>query len=476
MRWLVVLALFGMTSVMHASVPTEPIDDFVASEIPVSGTPGVAYAVVEGGEIYSGARGEILTGSGRRISRDTPFVIGSISKSFTAVAVMQLVEAGGVDLDAGISQYLEAFSDSPGASVTIRQLLSHTSGYSTFQGNDTLGDRSHGADALQRQAERIAAWEPAYQPGARWDYSNANYYVLGALIETVSGRDFASYIEAEILEPVGMAQSFVADGETHDGIARGHTPWFGGKRAVPASATDRMSAPVGGVISTARDTARYLAVLMNGEDDIISAQSKSDMTRPASDVAPFYGFGWYLDADDGTVFHSGLTPGVETLAIMVPSEQKGVVILLNSGSGMGFGENADLINGISARALGLDETGDDGRWGRKALFASFALLPLLFVGGIIVAWLRRSGLRAKAGVSGAFSLWFPLLMTLALAWTTIFLIPQLFGVSIGTLGRFSPDLALVLVATGIIGLVWAIFRLAIFYSASCRPIEPTNHS
>ena len=469
MQWLFVVALCGFATALQASAPPDSIDDFVASEVPAKGAPGLAYAVLQDGEIYSGARGETLTGSGKAITPDTRFVLGSISKSFTAVAVMQLVEAGEVDLDAGISQYLETFSDSPGGSITIRQLLGQTSGYSTLQGNDTLAAPGPGADGLQRQVERIAGWTPAYPPGTRWDYSNANYYVLGALIEGVSGRDYASYVEAEILVPIGMAHSFVADGEVHDEIARGHTPWFGGKRPVKQARTHRMSAPAGGIIATARDTARYLAVMMNGEDDIISAGSKSEMMSPAGDEAPFYGFGWYIDRENGTVSHTGLTPGVETLAIMVPAERKGVVILLNSGSGMGFGENAALFNGISARALGLDEASEGGRWSRKALFVSFALLPLVFAAGILVAWLRREGLRAKAGLSGTFSLWFPLLMTLALAWTTLILVPQLFGVSIRTLGRFSPDLALVMIATAVTGLIWAVFRLGVYYSGKLGP-------
>ena len=281
----------------------------------------------------------------------------------------------------------------------------------------------------------------------------------------MSGRDYAGYIQAEILEPIGMAHSFVADGESHDSIAVGHTPWFGMKRPVKQTATHRMSAPVGGIIASAGDMARYLAMMMNGEDDIISAASKAEMMRPASDVSPFYGFGWYVDTDRGTVSHTGLTPGVETLAIMVPAERKGAVVLVNSGSGMGFGESTDLFNGIAAKALGLDfvEAGAAGRWSRQALFLTFALLPVLFGISMVQSWRLRTGLRAKSGLFGAFSLWFPLVMTLALAWTCVFLIPQLFGVSIGTLQLFSPDLALVLMASALTGVTWAVFRLGLFY-------------
>jgi len=150
---------------------------------------------------------------------------------------------------------------------------------------------------------------------------------------------------------------------------------------------------------------------------------------------------------------------------MAPAERKGAVVLINAGSGMGFGESAILFNGIAAKALGLDfvEAGAGGRWSRKAFFLSVALLPVLFGLSMIQSWRLRTGLRAKSGLFGAFSLWFPLFTTLVLAWACVFLIPQLFGVSIGTLRLFSPDLALVLVASAVTGMTWAVFRLGLFY-------------
>lgn len=471
MKWFFVFIVWIYATASFANLSSETIDDFITSEMPNSGATGLSYAVVDNGEFYSGERGEILLGSGREISPDTPFAIGSISKSFTALGIMQFVETGQLDLETAISKYLEIFSDSPARSITVRQLLSHTSGYSTLQGNDTLFEQSHSKDSLLLQVQRIAQWTPAYGAGTQWDYSNANYYILGALIETLSGQDFDDYIETEILEPLGMKHSFVADGARYDFIARGHTPWFGGKRPVKAGETHRMSAPVGGIIASARDVARYMQVMMNGADDVISAKSKVEMMRPASDTSPFYGFGWYVDTYKGTVSHTGLTPGVETLAIMRPSEKIGVVVLVNSGSGMGFGESAPLFNGISGRALkssnvNTGDTGAGGRWSRKALFLLFALLPLFFLTGIIQAWRQRANLRKKSGLFGAFSLWFPLLMMVILAWTSVFLIPNLFGVSIRTLRLFSPDLALALIATAVTGVIWAVFRLVVFYSGS----------
>ncbi|HWA93646.1 MAG TPA: serine hydrolase domain-containing protein [Terracidiphilus sp.] len=468
LRSILALLALGTASALQASVPSGSIDDFIAAEMPHSGAPGLAYAVVEDGAVHAEARGNVRIGSSRKVTPDTPFLLGSISKSFTAIAVMQLVEAGKVQLDTGISHYLDAFADRPSGAITIRQLLSHTSGYSTLQGNQTHAGLTGNTDGIALQAGRIAQWTPAHKPGIKWEYSNANYEILGALIETVSGMPYARYIETKILQPAGMEHSFVADGQSHDAMAVGHRPWFGSRRPLENTRTDPVTAPQGGVIASVRDLARYLAIMMNGNDDILSAKAKAEMMRPASAASPFYGFGWFIDTEKGTVFHSGSSPGFETLATMIPAKNKGVVVLVNAGSGIGFGETAGLRNGITALALGLDYAGEGNRLQQKALFVGLVLLPPVFLFSMVWAWLHRGALRAKSGPFGLFSLWFPLLTTLAMAWTFFFLIPRLFGVSIGTLRLFQPDLALIMTAAAATGVMWALFRLAVAYTGANR--------
>ena len=205
MRLFLLSLACAVAGAASASAPLGSIDDFVAIELPRSGAPGLVYAIVEDGDIQAAARGAIPTVAGAAGTADTPFLLGSISKSFTALAVMQLVEGGEVALDAGIATYLPVFADRASGAITVRQLLSHTSGFSTRQGNNTHIDLTDREDELSRHVDRIAQWSLASDPGLKWEYSNANYQVLGALIETVSGRDFASYLEAEILAPIGMA-------------------------------------------------------------------------------------------------------------------------------------------------------------------------------------------------------------------------------------------------------------------------------
>lgn len=427
--------------------------------------PGVAYAVVERGELTElGATGVKRLGGDEPITPDTPFLIGSISKSFCALAVMQLAEAGKLSLDDPIARHLPAFAGSSSGAITIRQLLGHTSGFSTYQGHSSATGPSAAEDAIARRAAELATMKPAHGSGEQWEYSNANYQVLGRLVEVVGGQPFPGYVETNILQPIGMHNSFVSDGEIYPSMATGHSPWFGAKRPLEDNRTDLGTAPQGGVVSSARDLAHYMVMMMNGESDVVSAGAKVALMEPASDASSFYGLGWFLNSQNGTVWHSGASPGFETLLTMRPKERQGVVVLVNAVSGIGFGETAALLDGITADALGLEYNGEGGRWGQKATFLSLALLPLVYLVSMLWAWRRRDVLRAKSGAFGLFSLWFPLLTTLGAAWVLISLVPRLFGVPLGTLRLFQPDSALTLIATAITGVLWALFRLFVAYT------------
>jgi hypothetical protein len=265
-----------------------------------------------------------------------------------------------------------------------------------------------------------------------------------------------------------MTHSFVADGDVHDAMATGHRPWFGSKRPLAVNYTDVGTAPQGGIIASASDLARYLFMMMNGKDDVLSAEGKAAMMRPASAASPCYGFGWFVDSGNGTVWHTGNSVGYESLATMVPAENKGVVVLVNAGGGIGFGETLQLRMGIAARALGLNYEGEGSRWSLQILFITLVLTPVMFVLSMIWAWRHRRALRAKSGVFGVFSLWFPLLTTLASAWVVLGLMPGLLGASFGTLNLFQPDLGLALIAMPVTGVLWAVFRLGVAYSGKSR--------
>jgi len=465
-RYLTILGLLCLTAaaLSQDDPQSADVEAFLDRAVQRAAAPGLAYALLENGDLQLGQRGERVAGSSLPVTEDTPFALGSISKSFTALAIMQQVEAGRVELDRGIGEYLDVFHGQPAGAITIRQLLSHTSGYSTLQGNLSHTDRAGETDGLANRVRRLAAAAPAREAGSQWQYSNANYLILGVLIETVSGLEFGDYVETRILQPLGMDDSFVADGEAHEAMAIGHTPWFGGRRPVSDRRTVRGMAPAGGVMASAADMARYLAMMMNGEDDLISAAHKAMMMRPASAASPHYGFGWFLDAEADAAYHTGLSPGVETIAVLSRSEPRGGVVLVNANSGIGFGVTGDILSGVAALALGETPQSGGNHLGAKSLYVMLLVLPVLFLAGIATAWIRRDGLRAKSGAFGVFSLVFPLVATLAMAWVFVDLLPKLFGVPLATLSLYQPDLAVLLVAGSVCGVGFAVFRLAVAYS------------
>jgi len=458
-------AIFLMLAAVIAPANANELDDFVAAQMRDSALPGVAWAVIDGEEVTTGAHGVVAKGSDAPVTQDTRFLLGSISKSFTALAIMQLVEAGKLDLDRPVAQYLGDFEDKPAGSITLRQLLGHTSGFSTLQGNSAPPKTEAMPDAIARRAAWFAQQDLAHPPGTRWEYSNANYLILGRVIEVVSGQRYAEYIAANILQPIGMDDSYVSTGEPQGTLAQGHVPWFGSMRATDAQWSGLGSAPQGGIVSTAGDLAHYLQTMMNGRDDILSAAGKARMVQPASEAAPGYGFGWMLDGAEGSAYHTGLSPGFETIAAMLPAQGRGVVVLTNGGSGMGFAETTQLRYGLVAKALDLPPPGDTGRGMRIANYLSLALAPIVLLLAVIWAWVKRDALRAKrSSAFGRFSLWFPLVAMAAVAWMCVAVIPQLFGVSLSTLRLFQPDMALLLKATAVLGIVWAVVRLGVAYS------------
>lgn len=476
LKWVFAAVAF-IASVLSASAANAQLDDFVEVQLAQSAAPGLAYARVEGGEVLARGFGERVKGSGESVTVDTLFAIGSVTKSFTALAIMQLVEAGRLGLDDPVSAHIEAFSGGAASNVTLRQLLNHTSGYSTVQGNSHHGEANASQLGLLEYAGQLALVAPARAPGASWEYSNANYQILGAVIEQASGESYADYVEIHIFKPLGMTDSQVVIGSNPSSMATGHRPWFGGVRATAGGKGFLINAPAGGIVASARDMGRYLAMWLNGEDDVISASAKTRMMEPSGPSSPRYGLGWSIDPERGTVYHTGLVPGAEALATLVPGEGKAVAVMVNANGGLGFADTWYLIGGTGARALDKAHHDDGSRLGPKVAYLSIALLPPLFLLLAFVSWKGRSALRAKrASMQGKLSLWFPLLGMVGLAWFLIIMLPQMFGGSIATLQLYQPDFAWCLIVAAILAPAWAVHRLALAYLGPKRAALSASHA
>src|SRR6266508_3860732 len=242
------------------------IERFVQKEMAAQRIPGLALGIVKGNRIaYLRGFGK-ADESGRAVTPQTPFILGSVSKSFTALAIMQLVEAGKVELDAPVQRYLPWFrvaDEAASTQITVRHLLNQTSGISSktgksFQGNGDISD-----EALERTVRKLSSAQLFAPPGTIHQYSTINYSVLGLIVQTVSGQSYESYIQEHIFDPLEMQHSFTSHTEAQpQGLAAGYHYWFG----FPAPADlpyNRGLVPAGYLISSAEDMTHYLIAQLN---------------------------------------------------------------------------------------------------------------------------------------------------------------------------------------------------------------------
>ncbi len=398
----------------------DALDGYVRAQLDALRLPGAAVAVVHGDDPTL-VRGYGVAGPDRHpMAPDTPFVMASISKGFTALAVLQLVEAGDVDLDAPVREYLPWFetrNQEETDAMTVRHLLNQTSGFTTPQGWNLI-ERSeqHTIEDDVRAAADHALHDP---PGTSYEYSNVNFQTAGAIIEAVTGRSYEEYMESEVFGPLGMVSTSAGDEDAHaSGLADGYRDWWG----VPVAAHTTViegAVPMGGISSSAADMANYLEAHLNGGTvGNRSVASEATITALHEDVVPtdpddedptdFYGFGWNrsVDRENGddeggtvTLGHDGVAPGFSSGMRIRPGEDGdngwGVVSLVNRQSAVAQPGPA-IADGVLEIVTG--ESLHPAVGGRPAW--NLVVFGLVLV---VAAGTRRAGGHRSDAVAGAQS-------------------------------------------------------------------------
>lgn len=445
----------------------EKMKQFIERRTQEVGAPGAAWvAIEEAGVSYSGATGRQDLGSPAKLSSETPMEVGSISKPITAAAVMQLVDSGAVRLDTPITRYLPEFElGAQGAAdrITVRHLLSHTSGIGTLAGNLTQADIDTSPSALRARVATLSKVEPVALPGTRWEYSNANYQILGLLIEDVSGLSYERYIERNIFEPLGMADSYVFDPPETKEPAEGHRFWFGYLRTTPDRYKGRGSGPQGGAVLSAHDLGLFLAAMMNGKDDILSRATKEEMMQPQPG-APNYGLGWFLREDDkgSRVWHGGSSPGFQAVAAMRPDDKTGFAILTNAHSGFAFGDIRPLVWGAVSEAYATPPIAAGDRPVRLAVTVVLFVVPLFVIAYLFVL-LRKRRRREIRRPNGGWEILIraavPSVLFLVMSYVLLVAVPNYFDAPLSAVWLYNPDIAILLVASASALFVLAVVRL-----------------
>ena len=335
------------------------VDRYAERQMAAGKVPGFTLAVVHGQQVVHTRAVGVADPNGRRVTPQTAFILGSLTKSFTALAIMQLVDQGRVALDAPVQQYLPWFTvrdRRASARITVRELLNHTSGLPKSAGLQIV--RGEQAKTQSQQAALMSGVRLAYAPGTRFEYSNANYWLLGLVIEAVSKTEYATYVQQHIFAPLALTHSFTSeiDAQQHD-FARGYRIWFGRPRAEDLPFYWRELA-VGYLISSADDMGRYLIAQLNGGSvggqSVLSADAVRQMQTPPAGMP--YGMGWLTGRVDGVpvLWHTGAVANYHSDMLLIPSLGWGVVWLANTNNFALEDELSAGMKGVAAILLGYD--------------------------------------------------------------------------------------------------------------------------
>ncbi|PDP85713.1 serine hydrolase [Glycomyces fuscus] len=390
----------------HNGAPSAPVtptpaavDALVEEYREATGLPGAAVVLTHGTRtVHAGGYG--TTPGGEPVTEHTPMAVASVSKSFTALAVLQLAEAGELGLDDPVREHLPEFTmaDPRADRVTVRQLLDQTSGMSDSEFASYSRGRS--TPTLRQSVEDLRGARLAAEPGTRWEYHNPNFQVAARLVEVVGGRPFADHLEERVLSPLGMEDSTTVDTDLDlPPSARGHVFVLG--RPFPADEPPAFGNGSGGVLSTAADMGAWLVAHTNGGrgpggDRILSEEGVRALHEPSPVSEGSYALGWSLDETGSgapVVEHAGNLLTATAHQALLPDSGHGVAVMANSGS---------EGSGASALAAALVELIDSGRAPAPptgtAMLVADAVLLSLGAAAVPLAWrgVRRAGGWARA--------------------------------------------------------------------------------
>lgn len=483
--WTWLITIIPHPARAQTPVPTDEVDALLADHMAELDIPGAAVAIVQGDEIVYMQGYGTADDSGRPVTPQTPFALASLSKSFTALAVMQLVEAGEVQLDAPVRQYLPWFRTADAAAsaqITVRHLLHHTSGFSELEGYERNYEEND-PDTIETSIRNLRDATLNHAPGETFEYSNTNYDVLGVLVETVSGQSYGEYVEEQLFDPLQMQNSYTTmKAARANGATRGYYPLFGWTTSydtwMPYSQATR---PAGGLWASAEDMGHYLIAHLNegryGETAVISPAGMATVHTPGATIGEefYYAMGWnqfnFTDAappDDPEAApvaqsHGGEWPNYRAIMVLVPERETGVVVLMNAADRL---RNSQFYTaGWNATLLALGQETTDFPLAedfvmRNGRAAGYALILILLIG---MVWSIRQMRRLPAGRPGLHWIVLPLVLEISLVvylfvwrlegWTNLRLL---------LLGD-APDIGLMFLLIAVLTLGWGPLRTMLLW-------------
>ena len=292
---------------------------------------GIALAIHFKDEFYEKGYGGADFESGEPITEETVFKIASLTKSFTAAAILRLAEEGKLSLDDPIARFIPG-TPPLAEDILVRHLLNHTSGlpeWSVDTAQETLPDTFTTAEAVQYYFSTVQDLE--FEPGESWSYNNVGYFLLGAIIENITGMRYDEYFKKIFFEPLALNSTYDCTSQA-EGLPVGYHS-VDRQLNIARSSNLHLAAAAGALCSNAGDLLRWLDALSHGK--VVRPETWQQMVTPArvSGGEPLdYGFGFVItESDQGTlIMHEGATAGFNSFLVYYPEHELSIVLLTNT--------------------------------------------------------------------------------------------------------------------------------------------------
>ncbi|MGH7618989.1 MAG: serine hydrolase domain-containing protein, partial [Gemmatimonadaceae bacterium] len=321
----------------RAAIVAQRLAPFIEAERAGKGIPAISISIVDGKSVaWARGFGWADSAAGRHASASTVYRVGSVSKLFTDIGIMRLVEAKKLDLDAPVTRYVPDFHPrNPfGGEITLRELTAHRSGLTREPPTGNYFDDT--SPSLAATVASLNATTLVYRPGTHSKYSNAGIAVLGDVLERTRGESFYPYLERAVLEPMGLSNSSFRPTPALAPRLAAASMWTLDGRRFPAPTFQLGMGPCGSMYSTVLDLARFAEILLAkgvtpGGARVLSAATIDSMWTPqfaAPGAKTGYGIGFNLGVLDGhrTVGHDGAIYGFATTLLVLPDDSLGVVV------------------------------------------------------------------------------------------------------------------------------------------------------
>jgi len=350
--------LFAAASELAAQLPSTTavkIDEIAAKELTASGAPSASIAIVQGGKVvYEKAYGHARLDPAVDAKAEMRYCIGSVSKQLLAGAVLLLVQDGKLSLDDRVSRYLPNLTQS--GDITIRQLLSHTSGYQDYYPQDYVAPFMQKPVTAESILDQWAKKPLDFEPGTRWQYSNTNYVVAGRIVEQVTGAPFFAFLAKRILQPLEMTSAIdLSEHMLGPMDAAGYTRFALGPPRLAQPEGRGWLYAAGELAMTAHDLALWDISLI--EHQLLKPASLELMTTPArlrNGTPTDYALGVGVLDDEGhpKLVHGGAVSGFVSLNTVWPDQGTAVVVLVHED---GSSAPQSITGQIASLLLTLEE-------------------------------------------------------------------------------------------------------------------------